>query len=404
MHIHELSADATSVWVKLVFADSSVAPLCVASCYVPPAGSRKLQRSSLSARFRSLQDRFLDLAPAGYLFCAGDFNARLDGSPHGRHLQEACNEAGVSVCTGNVPGDEDCSPTYKARRNSRASRIDHVVANPACMTVLSSCMVDQSRHDSDHHPIVCTLQLPFPTAHAPPTGTPRTLVRWDPSARARYAASLQGALLLPLPAAGTSPCDVSACFEHLHSVVEQAAGASGMPRKPVTAGKHKPFYDTACQASKRALRYAVSHGCTPDERRHLERQYHTLVRRRKRQHANRKLSELLTLQRCDPRQFWKRLRSQHSTLPPALSEPAAWDAFMQNVSHMPLPLDCSLPLEAYPQISTTSAVHLNADITLDEVSDMLRILHNGRSSGSLGLPAELANGNITYLWVPAMNH
>ena len=257
------------------------------------------------------------------------------------------------------------------------------------MAVLSSSKVDQSRHDSDHHPIICTLDLPFPFTHGPLTGTPHTLVRWDPSARARYAASLQAALLLPLPTAGTSPCDVSACFEHLHSVVEQAAGASGMPRRPVTTGKHKPFYDAACQASKRALRRAISHDCTPDERRLLERQYHTLVRRKKRQHADRNLTALLALQRFEPRQFWKRLRSQHSALPPALSEPAAWDAFMQNVSHMSLPLDCSLPLEAYPQVSTELAVHLNADITLDEVSTMLRELHNGRSPGSLGLPAEL---------------
>ena len=297
VHIYDLPSDETSAWVKLVFANSSIAPLFVASCYVPPAGSPKLRRNSLTAQFQGLQDRFLGLAPAGYLFCAGDFNARLDGSSHGRHLQEACQEAGVSVCTGNVPGDEDSLPTFKARQKSRASRIDHVVANPACMAVLSCSKVDQSRHDSDHHPIICTLHLPFPSTHGPLMGTPRTLVRWDPSARALYAASLQDALLLPLPPAGTSPCDVSACFEHLHSVVEQAAGASGMPRRPVTTGKHKPFYDAACRASKQALRHAVSHGCTPDECRRLERKYHALVRRKKRQHADRKLTELLALQR-----------------------------------------------------------------------------------------------------------
>ena len=117
-----------------------------------------------------------------------------------------------------------------------------------------------------------------------------------------------------------------------------------------------------------------------------------LVRRKKRQHADRNLTELLALQRFEPRQFWKRLRSQHSALPPALSEPvepAAWDAFMQNVSHFSLPFDCSLPLEAYSQVSTELAVHLIADITLDEVSTMLRELHNVRSPGSLCLPAEL---------------
>ena len=65
----------------------------------------------------------------------------------------------------------------------------------------------------------------------------------------------------------------------------------------------------------------------------------------------------------------------------------AWGSYIGHLSHCGSAEGCSLSGVAYPQQPHADA--LNVPISLQEVLDGLHKLHNGRSTGSLGIPAEL---------------
>jgi hypothetical protein len=112
-----------------------------------------------------------------------------------------------------------------------------------------------------------------------------------------------------------------------------------------------------------------------------------LVRQKKRAYHLQRLKQLLVDERMRPRQFWKVLRAKHSDLPIGLQRVQAWESYIGHLSHCGSPEGLSLPGAAYPQQPQAEA--LNVPINLQEVLDGLHKLHNGRSSGSLGIPAEL---------------
>ena len=122
-------------------------------------------------------------------------------------------------------------------------------------------------------------------------------------------------------------------------------------------------------------------------RKELERRYHSLVRQKKRAYHLERLKQLLVDERMRPRRFWKALRAKHSDLPNGFQRVQAWGSYIGHLSHCGSAEGCSLPGVAYPQQPHADA--LNVPISLQEVLDGLHKLHNGRSTGSLGIPAEL---------------
>ena len=81
------------------------------------------------------------------IILAGDFNARLAGLPdefetdlqvrgftdpivnsHGRRLLEFCKENRLYLSTGRTRGDEEGQASFKARQDTQASRLDHVIS------------------------------------------------------------------------------------------------------------------------------------------------------------------------------------------------------------------------------------------------------------------------------------
>ena len=113
------------------------------------------------------------------------------------------------------------------------------------------------------------------------------------------------------------------------------------------------------------------------------------ARRCRRAFEAKNLAQLLQEKHGNPRKFWKTLRRPTMTLPVRLQDVSAWDNYIQKLASPALPHDCIFPLEAYPQMDASKAVGLNAAISICEVENHLKRLHNGKAVSISGLPSEL---------------
>lgn len=415
-HVHDWGSNDSTIWVRVTF-QGSPKPLIIGCSYIPPSGSPQLRLSDLPARLTSLSAMCVAASCEGDVLLAGDFNARVaqlsdtdsTGDPvrgctdlgvnsHGHHLVALCRQSGLMLCSGRVQGDTMAVPTFKARSGTHASRLDHVIVNKGVLDNIKLSAVNIGRNDSDHHPIETVLRVHVSVA-APVhcTGHPISRVQWRPSAQHDYTVALQSIASECLDASESAALagNVCAAFAALETGLLQAAQASTMPARaarphPGPAGRtHQPFYDAECHALKRGLRTRARQGAGREELRTLERHYHTVVRSKRRAYRVQQLHLLIREQYQDPRCFWKRLRSKHMRLPVQLSQTQQWDAYLGKLADMDLPVLSQLPDASYPYHPEAPAAGLNVAITLGEVSDGLKRLHNGRAHGPQGYPAEL---------------
>ena len=98
----------------------------------------------------------------GHALLAGDFNARVGNLPdpwvadvghgvppqllntdntinsHGRKLVRLCEDSAMILCTGRTSGDTPALPSFKARTNTVASCLDHVLVDPDLFSSIQS--------------------------------------------------------------------------------------------------------------------------------------------------------------------------------------------------------------------------------------------------------------------------
>ena len=87
----------------------------------------------------------------------------------------------------------------------------------------------------------------------------------------------------------------------------------------------------------------------PISRKLLEREYHSLVRSKRRAFRLGRLRALLEQQYTQPRYFWKLLRSAQTPIPASLQPVQAWDAYLDKLADIGQVGDLTLPPAAYPQ-------------------------------------------------------
>lgn len=409
-HVLDYGSDDSSLWVRLCF-NSGRRPILFGAVYVPPAGSTNLQTVDLEGRFTQLTTRLAAARLEGDVFLAGDFNARTGRleepafaqqrgctdsvvNSHGRKLIRLCSETGSLLCTGRLPGDEHAP--FSFRSGARQSRVDHILVSDGFLSHVQGCTVNIAREESDHAPLEADLCVPVPQGVQAfdCVGVPIRRRHWCTERHGPYSQALQNptcVALLHNVEQAVEDNSVDAAVQAFCGVVHMAADQAGMPAKRAStksgpARAHQPFYDGECVALKRQLRRS-GRTRAPEAREDLERRYHSLVRQKKRAYQLERLKQLLADERIRPRQFWKVLRAKHSQLPPGLQQVQAWESYIGHLSHCGTAEGCSLPEAAYPQQPHADA--LNVPISLQEVLDGLHKLHNGRSSGSLGIPAEL---------------
>ena len=163
-HVLDWNSDPNvGLWMKLQFRGDAMA-LLLASIYIPPGGSAQLQTLDASQRFDSLAAQALAACAEGYVLIAGDFNARIgnragchvDGTgargftdavvnAHGRRLLDLSNVTGLCFCTSRVAGDLQGDPTFRVRRNTQASRPDHVLVSQNLLPLVALSRVNRGR-------------------------------------------------------------------------------------------------------------------------------------------------------------------------------------------------------------------------------------------------------------------
>ena len=324
--------------------------------------------------------------------CSGE-QADTTCNQHGKLLLSLCDATSTLLCTGRTPGDEAAPLSFTMHGGGGGSRIDHVLVSPSVMGYVQICTVNASRRESDHFPIECTIQLPV--AHQAVqrcSGTPLPRRHWNQDARKDYCHALQTprcAHLLQAAQQSGADGDVHAAFQHLSEAVGLAADDAGMPLKRGThkgvGSTDKPFFDAECRDLKRQVRGAQDFAT----RKRLERQYHSLVRTKRRAFRLGRLRDLLDQQYAKPRSFWKFLRSSQTPLPVSLQPVQVWDAYLDKLADIGQVENCALPPAAYPQQPLEPASCLNVAISEEEVQAGLIGLHNGRAKGVQGLPSEL---------------
>ena len=408
-HIQDWASDDTSLWVRLAF-PSGARPIVVGTCYVPPAGSHNLQHDDCNSRFAKLAAHLVAAQAEGHVLLAGDFNARVGslGTPacalqqeqadnmrnqHGRCLLNLCSSTSTLLCTGRAPGDEAAPLSFTAHGGGGGSRIDHILVSPSLMEYMQLCKVNSLRLESDHYPIECELHMPAVSQPVPPcSGAPLSRRHWDPDARNAYCHALQTpkcAAELHAAQQSAQDHDVPAAFSHLLDAIGLAANDAGMPSRHgshrVVGSPSTPFFDSECRESKRRVRSAQD----STTKKVLEREYHSLVRSKRRAYRLGRLRALLVQQHTQPRHFWKLLRSAQTPIPVSLQPVQTWDHFLENLAGCSQGHISDIPLAAYPQQPLQPAACLNAAISVEEVGIALVGLHNGRAKGMQGLPSEL---------------
>ena len=212
--------------------------------------------------------------------CPRGYNGRANLS---RHLPVSCHSAGPCSCF------------------------------PSLLPHMRSSSVIQDWEGSDHLPIQLHIHMPTTfreveacTGHALPQ------LRWNPCAQANYVNCLGNVSGTYLRASSLAAArgDVDGAFQQLEEGVLAAASQAGMPlstgscRARGDCGRHKPFFDAECAALKRQVRALRRRDGPSEEAKVLERQYHSVVRTKRRAHRQRMLAATLQEQRGNPRGFW----------------------------------------------------------------------------------------------------
>ena len=305
---------------------------------------------------------------------------------HGRRLLEFCKENRLYLSTGRTRGDEEGQASFKARQDTQASRLDHVISARANSFDLLHSSVDTSRHESDHFPVKLVVDLPCINKLAVnPDGEVLSRCYWKTVNRLAYVDSLGDVRL--------SGTDGETRAQSFLAQINRAAGMADMPNRRLRQRgqprSHTPFFDQECQRMKRAINlHRRTHG-PGSELQQLEREYHAHTRAKRRAHERQTLETLLEDQYKEPRKFWKHLRKKPGQLPIQLQNVSVWETYLQKLAQPCLPQESFLPYEAYPQRSHNEALCLNHMISTLEIDTHLKRLHNGRACGKTGHISEL---------------
>ena len=270
-----------TIWLTLKPAQSRQQPLTLGVCYIPPESHRsaQLSRRSAQVRFESLAAHIAQLSSGGHVLLAGDFSARVcaatqpwitdlsdDASAqvlnsdstvkgHGRKLLQLCEEAAMVLCTGRTVGDTPAQPSFKARSNTAASRLDHALVDCGLFASIQSCCIGSRRHESGHFPLELRLLLTAPASLASLPSAQSSIPSWvwDNSQRGPYASALASgpcqSLISDCAAAATAHQSSTAAADNesleladarLCSAIDAAAQAAPLQRKRPWTGRQPP--------------------------------------------------------------------------------------------------------------------------------------------------------------------
>ena len=377
------------IWLKLRPSHTDQRATTVGVCYVPPETTITAQPDGRSAQLRcqAWKERLLVATAQGHALLAGAFNARVgslfepwpwvldvgDSIPpqlqnidstinaHGLKLMRLCGDSAMILYTGRTLADTPAQPTFKARTNTMASHLDHILVDPDLFSSIEHCGVGPTRPDSDHMPLEMRILLSATTPLSPPPPpeqqhTPIWI--WDGAKQEQYALALQagpGQASLQQSSAAAAAGDLQQADDHVGTALKAAikmAGSSLRQTRPQSSRAPQlsnfPWLDSRCAVLRSQLRHAKPLSPYSPEVRILQRRYRGQLRRSKASGNQRDVLSLSQLLKSNPRQFWHKVSLLHSMLPPELQIPAAWDRYLANLTAPPAHIADQLPLPHTP--------------------------------------------------------
>lgn len=316
-------------------------------------------------------------------------------STWGPELLELCKDTNLLILNGRTHGDLEGKFTYHSNHGS--STIDYFVASAQCIAMTRSLQVleDITHGRTDHYPVLLHVScntLDASHQHIPPASTDARF-RYDGQKADAYQDCLAHELhehFMPLLG---HELDVDQLCEVLITCMKSAQSQT-MPQACKRSGpyvhKSAPWYDAECKAARKT-KHAVLQcpHSTNGEKRLAAKQYHSVIDRAKKIWRARTNDELCEKAKKDPASFWRVFKKrEHGVCPVSMT--AQFEAFKSLMG--------TEPAEA-PQSPTTPGVSafnsndqsacLNADITVDELSECIKKLKRGKSSGMDGILAEM---------------
>ncbi len=416
-------------------------PLFLILCYIPPLNSKRMTVELAADHFSALQLLITETAVLGDVLCAGDFNARtgegmdyledtdttirVDGvswssgqpdfpkrhnqdrvtNPHGRRLLDLCKSCNMLILNGRCDGDQHGAFTFASQNGSEGrSLVDYFLAPPHFLPHVQSlriCPPFTPGFAFDHSPVLLDLNvLASVDANTSDAEPAFRSLRWDANKADAYAEALDSAPIQHLLTRMSSQIQqdvisTDAAAEMLTRAILDAAALAGFKFSGSGGAKNKsfplsPWFDAECRTLRAALlrsRKADPHSAAC---RQLQRQFKTMIRRKRRAFIQKRDETLMRERHKDPASFWKKCTPPH--LPSALlgrtTEVQAH--FAKLLSAAPHSSDTLPRIAPAPVSSNTRAAArpLNTDIADSEVSAALGKLSAGKAAGLDGIPVE----------------
>lgn len=366
-------------------------------------------------------------------YIMGDLNGRtgtLDEGiddptiPARRSCDDKVNTRGqeiISLCRANDlliansrAGDphETSGPTYISSRGQ--SVIDYLITTPDGLWSINSMNIHQ-RVESDHLPISfsCRVELSKPEPRQK-SRTTRTAIKykWNNDHKEDYISKLRERLTMPSFLTNDDvDYDINNHVNYLQQTILDSAERMKITRRLSNSNSRKStptknWYDEECYHVKKSVTSslgsairATGRDCNTQEHRCLylenRRIYKKLLRQKKRSHNKAEMRELLSLQKSDPRNWWRKIGWKAKPSDIQASARSLHQHFKNLLDNHADSTDKELKVNAMKRVDNWLSTEFVTDpildgyITTDEINHSVNKLKTGKAAGPDHIISEL---------------
>ena len=340
----------------------------------------------------------------------------------GQRLLQLCIDQGLVILNGRLPGDAQGAHTFSAIGRDAKSLVDYFITSPpmifdnngspktgTTLTVATSTPVAPGGSKFDHLPVTLVFEIenvqssivPKPRAHGVMSYV------WHNEQRQNYARTLRndaeiGEALAKIPTSSAAEAEAiliqavkSAIGKVNHNTQERSLKLI-VPRGGPKAhghGHRNLWYDNDCKEAKRAYEEAEQlEGVESMQAKTAYKEYKRIVGSAKARWENERESARAHKLRANPRKFWAAYKATPKQEPLDIH---SWTEYFKSLfkgSHKPIqtvdPFINNLLFPEPTQTKIQQAEHLNNDISVTEVYNVLSKAADGKAPGIDGLPLE----------------
>lgn len=451
------------VWVRVRLGGGPW--LYVGAVYLPPKASTYYNREegrelSADKHWWALREGVMEMKGRGQVVLVGDFNCRMGdeqgngqcapdmvGERHSRDrtwdnatggkLSGLCEECGLVVLNGRMPGDSWGELTFHSRTGRGQSVVDYAVATPGVVWEpdgeirsgsslevwpQSKRVVGYAGGVYDHQPVTLTVMVGAsgggePRGDAGREGAARrqrqvvSKLRWQDSCREKFVQALKSEgeardLLTGIRPGVGGEGAARAIEQAVYKAAAQAdasgtaQGAARLVMRAREGGRkagdrpRNPWYNQECEAARRACVAVVrEHGGASEQAVAARKAYKSTTRRAKRQWVEDDLEGKRAQLVRDPRRFWTAYKGQGGAAQVKVEEWTPYFGELLQVQLQEGEVDEELRARLVGRASAgeqafVAAGVLSRDITEQDVAKAMGALARGKSAGLDGIPAE----------------